>query len=129
MPTQPTSVRGPRPQKILWKWTAVSAVLHVFAVGLLCAVSYYTFQKKQVALAEKARVEEAAAQKLEADRLAKRAADAPAPTPTPVATITPPPEAPRQAEAILGIDKTAKPNETPSSPFAGGDDDLLKDLK
>ena len=34
-----------------------------------------------------------------------------------------------QAEKILGIDKVAKPDEIPKSPFNAKGDDLLKDLK
>ena len=62
----------------------------------------------------------------------EKAPVASAPAPAPTAPAQPPPidpNAPVQAEKVLGIDKVAKPEETPKSPFAGKDDDLLKDLK
>ena len=52
------------------------------------------------------------------------------------AAVAPPPDAATessnrqaQAEKVLGIDKVAKPNELPKSPFSTKNDDLLKDLK
>ena len=131
MPIKPSAPRAPRSIKILWKWTAVSAALHVLFVAALCAVSYVTWQHKQAAAAAKAAADEVVAAKAEADRAAKIAAAAaantpPAPAPAPAAAPEP---APVQAEKVLGIDKVATPDETPKSPFASGESDLLKDLK
>ena len=128
MPTKPSSPRAPRSPKILWKWTSVSAVLHVLFIGVLCTFSYVTWQHKQAASAAKAAVQEAATAKAEAERTAKAAANPP-PSPTPAPAAAAPAPAPVQAEKILGIDKVAKPEEIPKSPFASGESDLLKDLK
>ena len=125
MPTKPSSPRAPRSPKILWKWTAVSAALHVLFIAVLCAFSYVTWQHKQAAAAAKAAADEVIAAKAEADRAAKAAANPP-PAPAPAAAPEP---APVQAEKVLGIDKVAKPDEIPKSPFASGESDLLKDLK
>ena len=128
MPIKPSSPRAPRSPKILWKWTAVSAALHVLFVAVLCGFSYITWQHKQAASAAKAAADEVVAAKAEADRAAKAAANHPAaPAPAPVAAAPEP--APVQAEKVLGIDKVAKPDEIPKSPFASGENDLLKDLK
>jgi cytoskeletal protein RodZ len=147
MLTNTQTVRAPRSAFVLWKWTGVSAVLHALLVGALCAVSYMGFAKREAATRAQAAAEEAKAQKAEADEAAKSAntprppvAEQPAAsTPAAPATANPPPEPalpspastaqPPSAEKILGIDKTAKPSDTPKSPFAGGTDDLLKDLK
>jgi cytoskeletal protein RodZ len=155
--TQP--VRAPRSAFVLWKWTGVSAVLHALLVGALCAVSYMGFAKREAETKAKAAAEEAAAAKADSDASAKAAAEKPPAPPapassqsttstqpasaaaTPAPNILPPPAEPSlppaatttaqppSAEKILGIDKTAKPGDTPKSPFAGGTDDLLKDLK
>ena len=131
MPIKPASPRAPRSVKILWKWTAVSTALHVLFIAVLCGFSYVTWQHKQAAAAAKAAADEVIAAKAEADRAAKAAAAAaanPPPAPAPAAAPTPEP-APVQAEKVLGIDKVAKPDEIPKSPFASGENDLLKDLK
>jgi cytoskeletal protein RodZ len=150
MLTNTQIVRAPRSAFVLWKWTGVSAVLHALLVGALCAVSYMGFAKREAETKAKTAAEEAQAQKAEADEAAKvantprppaadKAAPPPASTPAAPETATPPKEPalppaattsqPPSAEKILGIDKTAKPTDTPKSPFAGGTDDLLKDLK
>jgi len=136
-------VRGNVPMRILWKWTTVSALLHGLLIAALCGVSYLGFQKREAASKAKAATEEANAKKIEAEEAAKapKATDAP-----PAATantseekkpdVTPPPPpvpdpAKQQADAekVLGIDKVAKPDEMPKSPFSSKGDDLLKDLK
>ena len=142
MQTKIENVRGEASLKILWKWTGVSALLHGVMIASLCGVSYLGFHQREAATKAKAAAEEAAAKKVESDEAAKNAAAA---TPTPAAApatqaaaATPPPAeaAPdaankqqAQAEKILGIDKTAKPEEMPNSPFSSKGDDLLKDLK
>lgn len=129
MPTKSSNPRASRSPKILWKWTAVSAALHALLIAVLCTFSYVTWQHKQASAAAKAAVQEAAAAKAEAERTAKAAANPP-PSPTPAAAKAAAPEpAPVQAEKVLGIDKVAKPEEIPKSPFASGESDLLKDLK
>ena len=125
MTIKPSSPRSPRSAKILWKWTAVSAALHVLFIALICTFSYITWQHKQAATAAKVALEEAAAVKAEAERAAKAAA-APSAAPSAAPASEPPPV---QAEKVLGIDKVAKPDEIPQSPFASGESDLLKDLK
>ena len=133
------NVRGEVPLKVLWKWTGVSAALHVAFIGVLCGISYYGHLKKEEANKAKAAAEEAALKKKEAEE-AKKATNAPPATATnaaPVkAAVAPPPDAATessnrqaQAEKVLGIDKVAKPNELPKSPFSTKNDDLLKDLK
>ena len=159
MQTTSESVRGPRPLSILWKWTGLSAVVHGVLMAALCGVSYLGFAKREAASKAKLALEEAAAKKAEAAEAAKTpapppagtapataaAAGAPAPATTappgataqktavaenPLAPTAPQPAtAQQQAEKILGIDKVAKPGETPKSPFSKSDDDLLKDLK
>jgi len=143
MQTQPATVRGEASPKILWKWTGVSALLHAFLIASLCGVSYLGFHQRELASKAKAAAEEAAAKKAEAAEAAKSPAPANAPnattdksapvaaTPSPTAAPTATEEAkpPVQAEKVLGIDKTAKPEELPSSPFSAKGDDLLKDLK
>ncbi len=127
MSTNSTNARGPRPLKILWKWMAVAAVLHLLFVGMLCGISYLGYQKKLAAIETRDAAKEAETQKMEAERKAKLAETAkPEPAPAPVVEPTPPPI---KAEQVLGIDKVATPQETPSSPFSSGDDDLLKGLK
>ena len=126
MKTIPENVRGPRSIKVLWRWTGVSAGLHVLLIALLCGVSYWGFEKKEAADKARAATEAAAAAKAEAAEAAKTPPPV-VPAPAPVPAVASPP--PVQAEKILGIDKVAKPGETPTSPFAGGNDDLLKDLK
>jgi len=134
MQTQSATVRGEASPKILWKWTGVSALLHALLIASLCGVSYWGFHRREVAGKAKAAAEEAAAQKAEAAEAAKNPAPAAAPSAL-AAAQTPPPAAaedakpPVQAEKILGIDKTARPDELPSSPFSSKGDDLLKDLK
>jgi cytoskeletal protein RodZ len=158
MQTTSETVRGPRPLSILWKWTGLSAVVHGLLVAALCGVSYLQFAKREAASKAKLAMEEAAAKKAEAEEAAKTPAPpsagtapataaagtaAPATTAPPGATAEktataekplPPPAAQpataqQQAEKILGIDKVAKPGDTPKSPFSKSDDDLLKDLK
>ena len=147
MQTQPATVRGEASPKILWKWTGVSAVLHALLIASLCGVSYWGFHQKELASKAKAAAEEAAAKKAEAAEAAKNPAPAASPaasvtpaekqaptaTPAPTAmpTASPATEEPKpvQAEKVLGIDKTAKPEDLPSSPFSAKGDDLLKDLK
>ena len=132
-------VRSEVPLGVLVKWTFVSAVLHALLIGALCAVSYLGFQAREAA--DKAKEAElvAAAKAEEAAKAAATPPAAVATTPdkkTPNATAaTPPvqattePPKPVQAETILGIDKVAKPDEMPKSPFSSKGDDLLKDLK
>lgn len=122
MSTKPINTRGPRPLKILWKWAAVSAALHAFLIVLMCIISYYSHQKTIAAIAARDTAEEVAAEKAEAERTA----NIPPPAPTPPPEPTPPPV---QAEHVLGIDQVATPDEIPSSPFASGDEDLLKELR
>lgn len=162
MPDNSESVRAPRPKKVLWMWTGVSAMIHAALIAALCGVSYLSFAKREAASKGKIAQDEAASKKAEADEAAKAAAaGTPAPSqagapPTPAASAdkpakgapvdkpaiagappepampgaTPAPASPQaQAEKILGIDKVAKPGETPKSPFSGSNDDLLKDLK
>jgi len=145
METTTETVRAPRPQKILWQWTGVSAVLHVVVVAALCGVSYLGFAKREAASKAKVEAEETAAKKAEADEAAKATPSPTTATPntpgektasTEKTVATPPPEpampavtAPVQAEKVLGIDQTAKPGDVPKSPFGGSNDDLLKDLK
>jgi len=116
---------------VLWKWTGVSTLLHIVLLALFCGVSFWSLQKREAVLAAKAAAEEAAAKAAEA-----AAAAAATPTPEPTATPQATPEAaaaptatPVQAEKVLGIDQTAKPDELPNSPFSSSGDDLLKDLK
>ena len=142
------NARGPRPMRILWQWTGVSAVLHLAIIGALCGISYLGFAKREAASKAKTAVEEAAAKKAEADEAAKSTPspatasapekNAPAeknavaektPAKSPAEPVLPPVAPPVSAEKILGIDQTAKPGEVPKSPFGGNDDDLLKDLK
>ena len=146
---------------VLWKWTSVSAVLHLFAIGSLCVVSYFGMQRKDAAVKAKTAAQEAAAQAAETKEQeeaarpqggstgtsaapvdAKAAANPTRPSPSPQnAAPTPataqgtdkpqvPVEAgPMNAERVLGIDKVAKPEDVPKSPFSSKGDDLLKDLK
>ena len=51
------NVRGEVPLKVLWKWTGVSAVLHVAFIGVLCGISYYGHLKKEEANKAKAAAE------------------------------------------------------------------------
>lgn len=139
MQTKPDNVRAEVPLKVLWKWTGVSAVVHVLFIGALCGFSYWAHLKKETASKAKAAAEDAALKKKEAEDAAKAtnappasATNAPAPSPRPDAlTAAPTASTNRQAEAekLLGIDKVAKPGELPKSPFSSKNDDLLKDLK
>ena len=127
--------------RILWKWTSVSALLHGLIIAALCGVSYLGFQKRDAVAKAKAATEEAAAKAREAEdaaKIAKDAAAAPGAATKPAESKPAPPspepapdpaKAQAQAEKILGIDKVAKPDEIPKSPFATKGDDLLKDLK
>ena len=139
MQTKPDNVRGEVPLKVLWKWTGVSAVLHVAFIGALCGFSYWGHLKKEAANKAKAAAEEAALKKKEAEEAAK-ATNAPPATATNAPVVAPKPEAvtaapaastnrQTEAEKILGIDKVAKPGDLPKSPFSSKNDDLLKDLK
>lgn len=131
MQSSPVTVRAPRPLSVLWKWTGVSALFHVVILALLCGLSFWALQKREAAEAAKVAAEEAAAKKAE-EAAAAAATPTPAPTATPEATPEPsaaPTATPVQAEKVLGIDETAKPEELPSSPFSATGDDLLKDLK
>jgi len=139
MQTKPDNVRAEVPLKVLWKWTGVSAVVHVLFIGALCGFSYWAHLKKEEANKAKAAAEEAALKKKEAEDAAK-ATNAPPASPTNAPPPAPKPDtftaAPaagtnRQAEAekLLGIDQVAKPGELPKSPFSSKNDDLLKDLK
>ncbi|MFM8470535.1 MAG: hypothetical protein ACKODH_11285, partial [Limisphaerales bacterium] len=121
------NVRGEVPLKVLWKWTGVSAGLHVLFIGVLCGVSYWGHLKKEEANKAKAAAEEAALKKKEAEDAKKAATNAPPATATNAPAAAPKPEAVtaapaastnRQAEAekLLGIDKVAKPGELPKSP-------------
>jgi len=147
MQTKPENVRAAVPLKVLWKWTAISTVLHVIFIGGLCGFSYWGHQQKEAAAKAKAALEEAALKKKEAEDAVKAATNAPpaaatnAPATTakvPSAPAAPAPAVPasvastnRQADAekVLGIDKVAKPGDLPKSPFSSKNDDLLKDLK
>lgn len=153
------SPRAPVPISVLWKWTGVSAFLHALIIAALCGVSYLGMQKKEAATKAKAAQDEAASKAQETEEAAKAAKDAPAAAPgadaapgtspapagqpgaapAPARTAPSKPEAEpaqpqaqpsqAQAEKILGIDKVAKPDEIPKSPFNAKGDDLLKDLK
>jgi type IV secretory pathway VirB10-like protein len=140
MQTKPENARSEVPLKVLWKWTGVSAALHVLFIGALCGVSYWGHLKKEEANKAKAAAEEAALKKKEAEEAKKAATNAPpavvpnAPAAVPKAdavTAAPAASTNRQTEAekILGIDKVAKPGDLPKSPFSSKNDDLLKDLK
>lgn len=147
MQTNHETVRGEASPKILWKWTGVSAVLHALVIASLCGVSYIGFHHRELARQAKVAAEEAAAKKAEAAETAKNPATSASPnaavektastasTPSAATSPTAAPTAvedtkpPVQAEKVLGIDKTAKPDELPSSPFSSKGDDLLKDLK
>ena len=139
MQPKPENVRGNVPLKILWKWTGVSAVIHVLLIAALCGLSYWGHQKREAASKAKAALEDAALKKKEAEDAAKAGGNAPpapatnAPTTAKTAAVPPAPAAStnRQADAekILGIDKVAKPGELSKSPFSTKNDDLLKDLK
>ncbi len=131
---KPENARGAVPLKILWKWTGVSAALHGLLIALLCGFSYWGHQKKEAASKAKAAAEEAAAKKKEAAEAAKSTNAPPAAATNAVAAAPTPPAADAsnrvaQAEKILGLDKVAKTNEIPKSPFSSKGDDLLKDLK
>ena len=129
--------------RILWKWTGVSAFIHGLIIAALCGVSYLGFKKREEASKAKAATEETAAKAREAEEAAKVAKDGgaapvaatatnpadPKPAPAPPQPAADPAKAQAQAEKILGIDKVAKPDEIPKSPFATKGDDLLKDLK
>ena len=131
MQTKPSNVRGEVKLKILWKWTGVSAVIHGLLIALLCGFSYWGHHKKEAASKAKAAVEEAALKKKEAEEAAK-ATNAPPAAATNAVVATPAADASNRqasAEKILGIDKVAKTNEIPKSPFSSKGDDLLKDLK
>ncbi len=131
MQTKPENVRGDVPLKILWKWTGISSLIHLLLIGLLCGISYWGHQKKEAASKAKAAIEEAALKKKEAEEAAK-ATNAPPAAVTNLAVQVPAPAATNRqakAEKTLGIDKVAKPNELPKSPFSSKNDDLLKDLK
>ncbi len=131
MQTKPENVRGDVPLKILWKWTGVSTVIHGLLIAVLCGFSYWGQHKKDVASKAKIAVEEAALKKKEAEEAAK-ATNAPPAVAVKVAVPVPAPAGTNQqaqAEKTLGIDKVAKPNELPKSPFSSKNDDLLKDLK
>ena len=65
------NVRGEVPLKVLWKWTGVSAALHVAFIGVLCGISYYGHLKKEEANKAKAAAEEAALKKKEAEEAKK----------------------------------------------------------
>lgn len=139
MQTKPKNVRVEIPLKVLWKWTGVSAVLHVLLIALLCGFSWWGHQQKEAASKAKAAVEEAALKQKEAEDAAKNT-NAPPPAAAtnaaPIRTAVTPPDSTAdasnrqaQAEKLLGIDKVAKPGEIPKSPFSSKGDDLLKDLK
>lgn len=143
MQTKSATVRGEASPKILWKWTGISAVLHALLIASLCGVSYWGFHQRELVSKAKAAAEEAAAQKAEAAEAAKNPTPAAAPSatdqkpatvaatpaPTVAPTVSEDAKPPVQAEKVLGIDKTAKPDELPASPFSSKGDDLLKDLK
>lgn len=137
MQTKPDNVRAEVPLKILWKWTGVSAVLHVLFIGALCGVSYWGHLKKEAANKAKAAAEEAALKKKEAEDAAKATNSPPAAAtstaPAKAVAVAPPDSSvsnrQAQAEKILGIDQVAKPGDIPKSPFSSKGDDLLKDLK
>ena len=140
-------VRANVPMGVLWKWTGVSAFLHGLLIAALCGVSYLGFKKRETASKAKTAAAEAAGKSAEAEEAAKAAKAGttapvaatdpktpeaktetkPAATPAPA---TPDPEKKQaDAEKVLGIDKVAKPDEMPKSPFSSKGDDLLKDLK
>jgi predicted membrane-bound mannosyltransferase len=141
MQAKAENVRAGVPMRILWKWTSVSALIHGLLIAALCGVSYLGFQKRESAAKAKAATEEAAAKAREAEEAAKVAKDAatapvavtnpgdPKPAPPQPQPAQDPVKTQAQAEKILGIDKVAKPDEIPKSPFATKGDDLLKDLK
>jgi predicted membrane-bound mannosyltransferase len=141
MQAQAENVRAGVPMRILWKWTSVSALLHGLLIAALCGVSYLGFQKREAVAKAKAQTEDAAAKAREAEEAAKVAKDAatapvaatnpgdPKPAPPQPQPAQDPAKTQAQAEKILGIDKVAKPDEIPKSPFATKGDDLLKDLK
>ena len=136
-------VRANVPMGILWKWTGVSAFIHALLIAALCGVSYLGFKNREAVSKAKIANDEAAAKSREAEEAAKAAkagtaAPVAAPDPKnpetkPAATPAPaaPDPAKKQADAekVLGIDKVAKPDEVPKSPFSSKGDDLLKDLK
>ncbi|NBV20426.1 MAG: hypothetical protein EBS05_00270 [Proteobacteria bacterium] len=141
MQPKPEKVRAEVPLKVLWKWTGVSAVIHTLIIALLCGFSYWGHQQREAASKAKAAADEAILKKKEAEDAAKAAKNTNAPPATATnaapdkTALTPPPAATEstnrqaQAEKLLGIDKVAKPNEIPKSPFSKNGDDLLKDLK
>ena len=49
MQTKPENVRSDVPLRILWKWSAVSAVLHAVLIAVLCGFSWWGHQKKEAA--------------------------------------------------------------------------------
>ena len=135
-------VRANVPMGVLWKWTGISAFIHGLLIAALCGVSYLGFKKRENASKAKTAAEEAAAKgrEEEAAKAAKAAGTTPVaatdpktPDTKPAATpapATPDPEKKQaDAEKVLGIDKVAKPDEMPKSPFSSKGDDLLKDLK
>jgi len=141
------NVRSQVAMKTLVKWTGVSTLIHAGIIAALCGFSYMGFKQREAAAKAKEAAMEEIAKKKEAEDAAKAAnapppiadANAPAPAPgtppnpaTPATPVTPPVDPAKkqiQAESVLGIDKVAKPNEMPKSPFATKGDDLLKDLK
>lgn len=157
MQSSKPNVRTAVPAKVLWKWTSVSAFLHIGFITGLCFLSHFEVQRREAAAKAKAATETPAptentqvegapanqasqpapATPAASTQPAPATAQAPAPaqpaaTP-PAAPATPAPEknTPPSAEKLLGIDKVAKPEETPkgANPFSNKGDDLLKDLK
>jgi len=139
------NVRTEVPLGILWKWTGVSAFIHGLIIAALCGVSYLGAQKRDAVAKAKAATEEAAAKAREAEAakaapkteanpaIAANPAEPGKPAapkdPAPKDPASDPAKPPVTAEKVLGIDKVAKPDEIPKSPFSTKGDDLLKDLK
>lgn len=138
------NVRTNVPLGILWKWTGVSAFIHGVIIAALCGISFLGHQKRDAVAKAKAATEEAAAKAIEAEaaKAAKTEANpataanpadpnkpAAAKNPAPKDPAADPAKPPVSAENVLGIDKVAKPDEIPKSPFSTKGDDLLKDLK
>ncbi len=134
MTNNDNKVRTAVPLRVLWKWSFVSAILHVAFIAALCALSYAGHLRKEASRAAVNAAELAAAKEKEKEEAQKADANKPPPgqgVPT-NAPVTPTVATNQQAEAekILGLDKVAKPGEKFKSPFSSGNaDDLLKDLK
>lgn len=54
MQSSTQTVRSPVPPRVLWKWTFLSALLHLGFIGGLCYSSYLQGEKREAALKSKA---------------------------------------------------------------------------